>query len=368
MKVIQFVPTLDSGGVEQGVLEMSRALTENNHESHVVSAGGRLVDQLIKDGTHHHKWNLHKKNLFTFRHVRSLRKWIISMNPDVIHVRSRMPAWIVWQSLKGIPLNKRPNLVSTIHGLYSVNFYSAIMSKPQNIITVSKSANEYLVKNYPQSADKNIKLIYRGVDTSEYYKNYKPNQEWLHNWYKDYPDTKDTKLLTIAGRISPLKDFEKIISLAVSIKEKSNYKIKILIAGEAKDKHQKYLNMLKEKIKTLSLEDDVHFLNFRKDIKNIYSISSIVFNTSNKPESFGRSILEPLSIGIPCIGYNRGGVKEILEALFPYGLVEPDDDKAVLDKTLAILDGDGIEIKENTEFLTSNMCNQTIEFYKEISS
>jgi len=55
MKVIQFVPTLDSGGVEQGVLEMSRALVENNHESHVVSAGGRLVDQLIQNGTHHHK-------------------------------------------------------------------------------------------------------------------------------------------------------------------------------------------------------------------------------------------------------------------------------------------------------------------------
>ena len=79
MKVIQFVPTLDSGGVEQGVLEMSRALVENNHESHVVSAGGRLVDQLIQNGTHHHKWDLHKKNIFTFKHVKPLRKWIMSI-------------------------------------------------------------------------------------------------------------------------------------------------------------------------------------------------------------------------------------------------------------------------------------------------
>ena len=101
------------------------------------------------------------------------------------------------------------------------------------------------------------------------------------------------------------------------LKINSPHKFKILIAGEAKDKHQKYLNTLKEKIKSLNLEGDVYFLNFRKDIKNIYSISSIVYNTSNKPESFGRSILEPLSIGIPCIGYNRGGVKEILETLFP---------------------------------------------------
>jgi glycosyltransferase involved in cell wall biosynthesis len=126
--------------------------------------------------------------------------------------------------------------------------------------------------------------------------------------------------------------------------------------------------MLKEKIKSFELENDIHFLNFRKDIKEIYSISSIVFNTSNKPESFGRSILEPLSIGIPCIGYDRGGVKEILETLFPFGLVKPNDDQAMLEKTLAILDGNNINIKENTEFLTSNMCEQTIDFYKEISS
>ena len=116
------------------------------------------------------------------------------------------------------------------------------------------------------------------------------------------------------------------------------------------------------------MKEDVYFLNFRKDIKNIYSISSIVYNTSKKPESFGRSILEPLSIGIPSIGYNRGGVKEILETLFPYGLVEPDDQESLLKKTLAILDGDNINIKENTEFLTSNMCKQTIDFYQEISS
>jgi glycosyltransferase involved in cell wall biosynthesis len=242
------------------------------------------------------------------------------------------------------------------------------MSKPQNIITVSKSSNEYLIENYTKSLNKNIKLIYRGIDSNEYYQGYKPNQDWLDNWYSNYPDTKNVKLLTIAGRISPLKDFEKIISLAKSISDNSHHKIKVLIAGEAKDKHQKYLYMLKEKIKSFELENDIHFLNFRKDIKEIYSISSIVFNTSNKPESFGRSILEPLSIGIPCIGYDRGGVKEILETLFPFGLVKPNDDQAMLEKTLAILDGNNINIKQNTEFLTSNMCEQTIDFYKEISS
>ena len=90
------------------------------------------------------------------------------------------------------------------------------------------------------------------------------------------------------------------------------------------------------------------------------------FNTSNKPESFGRSILEPLSIGIPSIGYNRGGVQEILEELYPYGAVEPDDAESMLQKSLSILDGNNTNIKENKKFLKSNMCQETINFYKEI--
>ncbi len=366
MKIIQFVPTLESGGVEQGVLEISKALVDANHESHVVSAGGRLVEELIRNGTHHHTWELHKKSIFTFKLINPLRKWIEEMNPDILHVRSRMPAWVVWRAAMGIPENKRPKIVSTIHGLYSVNFYSAVMAKPLNIIAVSKSAKNYLTHNYKEVESKNLKLIYRGVDSSEYYQGYKPSEDWLNKWYLDYPETKDSKILTIAGRISPLKDFEKIINLTKSIVEKSNYKIKVLIAGEAKDKHNKYLNNLKSLIKSLGLESNIYFLGYRKDVKDIYAISSIVFNTSNKPESFGRSILEPLSIGIPSIGYNRGGVQEILEELYPYGAVEPDDAESMLQKSLSILDGNNKNIKENKKFLKSNMCQETINFYKEI--
>ena len=368
MKVIQFVPTLESGGVEQGVLEISKTLVDAGHESHVVSAGGRLVDQLTKKGAYHHHWKLHKKNIFTLRQVKPLARWIEEMKADILHVRSRMPAWIVWKALKKIPEEKRPKLVSTIHGLYSVNFYSAVMSKPQNIITVSNSAYGYLVNNYQNTESKNIKLIYRGVDETEYFNGYKPPSDWLDKWYSEYPETKNYKLLTIGGRISPLKDFEKIINLTKDIHDQSNHKVKVLIAGEAKDKHEKYLNHLKKLIQSLNLESEIYFLNFRKDIKNIYAISNIVFNTSNKPESFGRSILEPLSIGIPSIGYNRGGVKEILAELYPYGSVEPNDSQSLLDKSISILDGNNQEIKKNTKFLKSNMCQSTIDFYKEIIS
>ena len=367
MRVIQFVPTLESGGVEKGVLEIAKALVQEGHESHVVSAGGRLVDDLIISGSHHHHWNIHQKSILTLRLVKPLRKWILSMNADVLHIRSRMPAWIVWKAFRGISQSKRPKLISTVHGLHSVNFYSAVMTKPHNIIAVSNSSKDYIINNYTKSQSKNINLIYRGVD-SGYVNGYKPSDNWLTEWYESYPETKHKKLLTIAGRISPLKDFKQLINLAKAIKENSSHEFKVLIAGEAKDKHTKYLEELKSSIYDLGLSEHIYFLGFRKDIKDIYSISSIVYNTSNKPESFGRSILEPLSLGIPSIGYSRGGVKEILDELYPFGAIEPGDDNELLSKSLSILDGNNTTVISNTKFLTSEMCNKTIKMYKEISS
>ena len=366
MKVIQFVPTLDSGGVEQGVLEISAALVANGHDSHIVSAGGRLVSTLIKSGAKHHQWNIHKKNLFTLSLVRPLRAWIISMKPDIIHVRSRMPAWIVWRALKGMPINIRPKLISTVHGLHSINFYSAVMTKPDNIIAVSNCSKSYIINNYTKLQSKNIRLIYRGIDNSSYHKDYKPSSSWLSDWYEQYPETYNSKLLTIAGRISPLKDFEKIIYLAKSIKESSSSSFKVLIAGEAKDKHLNYLNKLKILIESLDLSNEIYFLNYRKDIKDIFAISNIAYNTSNKPESFGRSVLEPLSLGIPTIGYDQGGVKEILEELYPYGAVEVNNHEMLVEKSLSVLDGNNTDIKVNTRFITSQMCSDTLSFYKEI--
>jgi len=368
MKVIQFVPALESGGVEQGVLEIANALVASGHESHVVSAGGRLVDELIKNGTSHHCWKLHKKNIFTLRLIRPLRHWILSMNADVLHVRSRMPAWIVWMACKGIPEAKRPQLVSTMHGLHSINFYSAVMTKPLNIIAVSKSSKDYIIDNYTKTQAKNINLIFRGVDEANYYLGYKPSNEWLSEWDSIYPGTRSSKLLIIAGRISPLKDLKKVLHLAKAVKNNSSHAFKVLIVGEAKGRHVRYLGELKKLAQSLGLTDEIYFLNFRKDIKDLYAISSIAYSTSNKPESFGRSVLEPLSLGIPTIGYNRGGVQEILQELYPYGAIEPGNDEELLQKTLNILDGNSTEVKPNTKFLTSRMCKETLRLYQEVSS
>ena len=124
MKVVQLLPDLDGGGVERGTLEVAEELVKRGHESIVISAGGRMVKQLEAEGSRHVTWDLGTKSLWTFRHIWSLRRWLKQEKPDILHVRSRLPAWVAWFAWKGMNPNERPRLVTTVHGLYSVSKYS----------------------------------------------------------------------------------------------------------------------------------------------------------------------------------------------------------------------------------------------------
>ena len=108
LKVVQFLPKLDGGGVERGTLEIARALVKADHESLVVSGGGQLVDQLQREGSQHITWQLGKKSPTTLFKVRKVRNWLRLEKPDIVHVRSRKsssigiyPSWIAFgQSLQ----------------------------------------------------------------------------------------------------------------------------------------------------------------------------------------------------------------------------------------------------------------------------
>ena len=96
MKVVQVLPGLQGGGVERGTLEVARALVAAGHESVVVSNGGRLVDELERDGSRHVAWDIGRKHPSTLLSIRRLRRWIARERPGILHARSRLPAWICW--------------------------------------------------------------------------------------------------------------------------------------------------------------------------------------------------------------------------------------------------------------------------------
>ena len=157
MKVMQLLPELNSGGVERGTLEIARALVSQGHQSLVVSNGGRLVAQLEAEGSTHLTLPVHKKSLSSLWQIRPLRRLIMQYQPDIVHVRSRVPAWLTHFALRGIPASQRPHLISTVHGFYSVNRYSEIMTQAEKVIAVSDSVVQYITEHYKTAR---LKILY----------------------------------------------------------------------------------------------------------------------------------------------------------------------------------------------------------------
>lgn len=362
LTVLQVLPALESGGVERGTLEVGRALVEKGHRSMVMSAGGRLVKQLQDEGSEHFSWPIGKKSLKTFLLTGKLKKFLSEQKVDVIHVRSRFPAWVVYLAWKGMDASTRPKLVTTVHGFYSVNWYSAIMSRGEVVIAVSNSVKEYILQNYPAVDESRIRVIHRGIERAFYPYGHKPSGSWLENWYREFPQLEDKKLITLPGRVTRLKGHEDFIRL-LSLLVKDEVPVVGVIAGGVDPKKQAYYKELEALVDESGLAQHVVFTGHRSDLREVLAVSDVVLSLTKKPESFGRTTLEALSMGVPVCGYAHGGVKEQLEVLLPEGEVEVDDVESVYRVVKQWLQEQPIVAREH-EFLLSNMLAETLAVYE----
>ena len=194
MRILQLLPELKIGGVERGTVDLSEYLVKNGHVSCVVSAGGFLVNALEEHGAKHYQLPIAKKNFTALRQVKNLQSIYSEFKPDIIHIRSRFPAWINFFALKKLK-NITPKIITTFHGLYSKPFYSKSMSYADEIITISQTVTDYVKKNYEVKESK-IHLIYRGCDLDEFNNSPVPSK-WADQWYKEFPHTKNKILLTL---------------------------------------------------------------------------------------------------------------------------------------------------------------------------
>ncbi|CZE48775.1 glycosyltransferase family 4 protein [Campylobacter geochelonis] len=360
MRIIQILPELNLGGVERGSVELAKELVKNGHESIVISNGGKLVLNLENEGSKHYKFDVCSKNILTFFwRIRKLKKLLKQINPDVIHIRSRVPAWLVYFANKEL---KIPT-VATVHGFNSVNFYSKIMTKFDCTICVSNAIKEYLIKNYSIN-EKDLKVIARGVNLDEFSPD-KLDFEFIKT-YKNSFDINDKFIIGLVGRITQLKDIESFIKAIALLKTDFN-EVVGLIVGDARQDKMEYLNSLKELVKSLNLEKNIIFAGSTSKIAEIYQICDVLVSSSKKPESFGRSVAEALSIGTPVVASNHGGVKDIIKDgvngyFFEVGNEKELSERIKLAKELKF-DGFGY-IKEN--FSLENMANNTMKIYESL--
>ena len=363
LTVVQVLPSLISGGVEKGTLEVAKYIASKGHKSIVISGGGRLVEQLEYDGSEHIKWDIGKKSLITFFYVFKLIKLIKRNKIDIIHARSRLPAWIIFLALKFINKHKRPHFITTVHGFNSVSFYSSIMTKGEKVIAVSKVIEKFIIKHYKINSSKII-LNYRGVDSNEFNLNDLVNEEWINSWKKEFPLLNNKIILSLPSRITRRKGHEDFINLILRLKQ-DNLNIHGLIIGDPKSPSDQYLHSLKEQINNSGLNKNITFTGYRKDIKNIMALSDIVYSLSREPESFGRTVIESIKLKTPFIGYDHGGVGEQLKMIFPHGLVEFGNQEHLYKITTKILSKKP-KIESTNLFELNDMLKNTLKIYKEV--
>ena len=364
MKVLQVLPELTSGGVEQMTLGLANYLVNNGHQSLVVSRGGKLVPELEKGGSTHLERPVHKKSLFALRHIPSLKKLLQEEKPDILHLRSRAPAWLFYLAWKSLPRAERPRLVTTVHGLYSVNFYSKIMTKGEAVICVSQAVKDYVLENYPATEPKRLEVCYEGISATHFSPNQTLTQDWLNKWFQEFPSTREKRLIVLPGRLTRLKGHHTFVKLIAQL-HAEHPDIHGLIVGGSHPTKGAYLAELKQEVKEQNLENLITFTGKRNDLKEILTLAELSLSLSEKPESFGLTILEALSLGTPVIAYDEGGASEILAKLCPTGAIPRDEPSALLTKVNEFLKTPPL-IKPNLEFVDETSHAQTAKLYQKL--
>jgi len=360
MRIIQLLPELNEGGVERGVVESNREYVKLGHESYVISKGGKLAQQVNLDGGKHITLDVCSKNIFSICHrVRDLKKILIEIKPDILHVRSRVPAWLLFFANKSLKIK----VVSTVHGFNSVGFYSKIMTKADGVICVSHSIKEYIQRNY-NTKDNIITIIPRGIDTKVFNVN-NTNNNFITNFKKEY-ELKEKFVVSIVGRVTQLKDYETFIKAIYEIK-KTIPDIKALIVGGVRADKKEYYESLKILINNTGLQKDVVFTGSKNEIAEVYQLSDVIVSSSKKPESFGRAVAEAIAMNTPVVATNHGGVKDIiLEGINGY-FFKIGDEHALCKKIIEAkeLKFDGFKYISE-KFSLNSMINNTIAVYSNL--
>ena len=365
LTVVQVLPALEGGGVEQGTLEVAEGLVRRSHRSIVVSGGGRMASELSAQGSEHVAWSIGRKSPLTLRFVPQLRRFLAANKVDILHARSRFPAWIAYLAWRRMPRSSRPRFVTTVHGLYSVSPYSAIMTRGEQVIAVSKTVHDYVLGNYPSIEPHRIRRIYRGVDERRFPFGYRPSEDWLRGWYLQYPHLRGAFVITIPGRLTRLKGHHAFLDLFDILIDQGIAAHGVIVGGED-PRHGSYARELRRKMAE-HRPSTLTFAGYRTDMREVYAASNVVLSLSNRPESFGRTVLEALSIGTPVIGYDHGGVGEILSECYPFGRVPPGDVHAVAAKLRGAVRTGFPPVASRRPFTLDRMVEETIGLYCELA-
>ena len=327
INIAQLLPSLESGGVERGVVDLSNYLSNKNITNHIISNGGKMEKELDHQFSVHHKLPINSKNFFYFPIISKKIDNIINKNKiNILHTRSRAPAWMV-----NLIKNKHYKTVSTFHNVYNGNsfikkIYNKGLANMDHIVANSNYVRDEIIRKY-NLQKKDIKVIPRGIDTDFF--NSRIENEEIEKIKQKISFNKNKKIILFPGRITSWKGQKEFLSV---IKRLRNDNFIFYFAGNTKNK--KYYKNLNIEIKKRGISKICKVLNNLKsnEFRSLLNISHLVLSLPIIPEGFGRTVSEALSMNKIVLGFNYGGVSDQLKGLNPFFKIRPLDYDEVYNK------------------------------------
>ena len=370
--LVQIVPSLDSGGVERGTVDVANFLAQKQIKNFIITSGGKMIKELDDNFVHVHQLPVSSKNFFSYPSIaRKIYKFIQANNINLVHVRSRGPAWM-------INLMSKNNIktISTFHNVYGGNsfikkMYNKGLSKMDHLIAISDYVKETVIQKY-NITNKNISVINRGIDT-EYF-NQPINNTYKEDFINRHQIDKSKKIILFPARLTRWKGQLEFVDV---IRKISTESILVLFAGDTKN--DSYAKQLREKINKSNLNDTFKILGSvnQEEMRLLFDIADLSVSLPLRAEGFGRTISESLYSGTPVIAFNYGGVKNQLEHLSDSFKLTPQDYVSLPNKIDLLLNLSGdqkFKILQNVKtviennFSKENMVNQYLEFYESVQS
>ena len=315
INVLQVIPKLGYGGAETGCYDIAHYLSEQDCGSYIATSGGELLKFVKKNKVKVFKIPVHSKNpLLIFLNTLLLSVFIIFKKINIVHARSRAPAWSCYLAC----LITNTIFVTTFHGTYNFKsrlkkFYNSIMLRSRLTIAGSNFIFNHINENYSEYLNKNKKLrvIFRGINV-DYFNQKNISLLKQEKLKKEWGLEANKFIILMPGRLTYWKGQEKFIdALNILVEDYgvTNFQAILLGSDQGRKVYSKKLLSLAERY---SLTKKIKFLNHCLDMPLAYSLADVVVSASIEPEAFGRVSVESQSMGKPIIASNIGGSKETI--------------------------------------------------------
>ena len=378
IKVLQVIPKLGYGGAETGCYDLAHYLAEKDCSSFIATSGGQLLRFVNKNKVKIFRLPVHSKNPFLIiLNVIILSILILINNINIVHARSRAPAWACYLAC----LITGRNFITTFHGTYNFDnkikkFYNSIMVRSKLTVAGSNFIFSHISENYSKylNSKKKLRVIFRGINIDYYCKKNISilKQENLKKEWELFPNR---FTILLPGRLTNWKGQEMFIeALNILIEDYNNLKFQAVILGS--DQGRKvYKKKLIDLIQRYRLNQKIKFVDHCKEMPLAYSISDAVVSASIEPEAFGRVAVEAQAMEKPIIATNLGGSKETIlnnKSGFLYKHDDPRELAKILNNIIELdqdtLNSIGNEGRKNIikKFDVEAMCDSTLREYKKL--